>query len=381
VSDRPAYDFARRVGALRDRLLDAGLVALLVTHPPNLRHLTGFGGSVGMVLVTLETVHLVSDARYATEMAAIADEGTAGSLRVHVAPDTLLDTIVSLVPDGVTGVEAEHLSLGAFQRFDAAWGAAGRSGELVPTAGLVEAGRVIKDAAEVAVLREAAARLSAVLQGVMADITEGLRETEVAATLESGMRRVGFMRPAFDTIVASGPAAALPHARAGNRPLRVGDLVVLDFGGVYNGYCVDLTRTVSIGAADRACRDLYEAVAEAQAAALDAVHPGVATADVDAAARTVLDRRGYGDAFVHGTGHGLGLEVHEAPRIGRRRGVPVPGRAVVPEPETLAAGMVITIEPGAYLPGRGGVRIEDDVLVTASGHDLLTTVRRDLVEC
>jgi len=381
VSDRPAYDFERRVGALRDRLSHADLAALIVSHPPNIRYLTGFAGSAGLVLLTGDAVHLVSDRRYATEMEAIAAQGGFASLHVHVAAHAVADTIVPLVPEGDVGIEAEHLSLAAFRRFEAACRAAGRSGELIPAAGLVEAGRVIKDAAEIAVLREAGARLSAVLQGVMADIAAGLRETEVAVTLESGMRRVGFMRPAFDTIVASGPAAALPHARAGSRPLAAGDLVVLDFGGVYNGYCVDLTRTVSIGAPDSACLDLYDAVSEAQAAALSAVRPGVATAAVDAAARSVLERRGYGDAFVHSTGHGLGLEVHEAPRIGRLRPAPPPARAAMSEPETLAAGMVITIEPGAYLPGRGGVRIEDDVLVTGSGHDLLTTVRRDLVEC
>jgi Xaa-Pro aminopeptidase len=381
VSDRPPFDFTGRVGALRGRLSDAGVAALLVTHPPNIRYLTGFAGSAGLVLVTGDDVHLVSDGRYATEIERMAGLGARAPLHVHVAPRPPLDTVVPFVPDGATGVEAEHLSLATFRSFEAAWSAAGRSGELVPTSGLVEAGRVVKDAAEIAVLREAAARLSAVLLGVMADITAGLREIDVAAALESGMRRVGFMRPAFDTIVASGPAAALPHARAGSRPLAAGDLVVLDFGGVYNGYCVDLTRTVSIGASDAAALDLYDAVADAQAAALEAVHPGIATAAVDAAARTVLERRGYGDAFVHSTGHGLGLEVHEAPRIGRRRAVPPSARAVVPEPDTLAAGMVITIEPGAYLPGRGGVRIEDDVLVTATGYDLLTTVRRDLVEC
>jgi Xaa-Pro aminopeptidase len=209
-------------------------------------------------------------------------------------------------------------------------------------------------------------------------------ESEVALALETGMRRNGFSRLAFDTIVASGPGSALPHARAGDRRLAPGDLVVLDFGGVYNGYCVDLTRTVSIGPPLPDALRVYEAVRRAQAAAIAAVRPGAATAAVDAAARDLLTDEGYGEAFGHGTGHGLGVEVHEAPRVARAHPASAgrvypPGH--VPEATTLAAGMVITIEPGAYLPGFGGVRIEDDVLVTPEGCEVLTTVGRDLRVC
>lgn len=378
--NEPAHDFQSRLHALRHRLADAGLDALLLTHPPNLQYLTGFSGSAGVGLVTVDAVHLVSDGRYATTLGALAEQRP--DLRVHVADRALADTAVDLMPPGAVGVEAEHLSLHTFRRIESRRRRASSAAGLVATTGLVEAGRVVKDAGEVAILREAGALLSAILQGVMADLAVGMREMDVAASLESGMRRVGFMRPAFDTIVASGPAAALPHARAGTRVLADGDLVVLDFGGVYNGYCVDLTRTISVGEPDRTRRHLYDSVREAQAAALAAVGPGVSAADVDAAARAILERRGYGEAFVHGTGHGLGLEVHEAPRIGRPRPSSSPaGRTNLPEPATLATGMVITIEPGAYLPGLGGVRIEDDVLVTSTGHDLLTTVGRDLVAC
>lgn len=377
MNEAPSYDFAGRLRALRERLVEAGLDALLVSHPANIRYLTGFAGSAGLALVTADLVHLVSDSRYATELARLAAEHS--FLTTHVAEHSLVDAAVAWMPAGDVGVEAEHLSLLAFQRIESGRGAV--ASRLVSSMGLVEAGRLIKDPAEIAVLREAGTRLSAVLQGVMADLQPGIREVDVAAALESGMRRVGFMRPAFDTIVASGPAGALPHARAGARMLTAGDLVVLDFGGVYNGYCVDLTRTVVLEDPDPRRRHLYEAVEQAQAAALAAVRPGASTVAVDAAARLVLEELGYGEAFVHGTGHGLGLEVHEAPRIGRQRPAPVSARGMLPEPQSLAAGMVITIEPGAYLPGLGGVRIEDDVLVTATGHDLLTTVRRDLVAC
>jgi Xaa-Pro aminopeptidase len=218
----------------------------------------------------------------------------------------------------------------------------------------------------------------------MADVRAGLTEIDVALELETGMRRTGFSRPAFDTIVASGPNSALPHARAGDRRFVNGDLVVLDFGGVYNGYCVDLTRTVSIGPPSPEAVRVYDAVRRAQAAAVAAVGPGVATAAVDAAARGALTADGYGEAFGHGTGHGLGLEVHEAPRVARAHPASAgrvypPGH--VPDETTLQAGMVVTIEPGAYVPGFGGVRIEDDVLVTAEGCEVLTTVGRDLLVC
>jgi Xaa-Pro aminopeptidase len=185
------------------------------------------------------------------------------------------------------------------------------------------------------------------------------------------MREAGYERTAFDTIVASGPHSAMPHYRAGSRTLAPGDLVVLDFGGVLDGYCCDLTRTVSIGEPSPASRRLYDSVRDAHTAALAAVRPGIDASAVDAAARNVLIDRGLGDAFGHGTGHGLGLDVHEEPRVGKPR-------ADLP-PVTLSAGMVFTIEPGAYLPGFGGVRIEDDVLVTESGCEVLTRVPRELL--
>jgi Xaa-Pro aminopeptidase len=185
------------------------------------------------------------------------------------------------------------------------------------------------------------------------------------------MREAGYERMAFDTIVASGPHSAMPHYRAGTRRLAPGDLLVLDFGGVLDGYCCDLTRTASIGPPSPEARRVYDAVLDAQRAAIAAVRPGVAASAVDAAARDVLRARGLGDAFGHGTGHGLGLDVHEEPRVGRER---ADAPAVI-----LAPGMVFTIEPGAYLPGFGGVRIEDDVLVTDTGCEVLTTVPRELL--
>jgi Xaa-Pro aminopeptidase len=234
---------------------------------------------------------------------------------------------------------------------------------------VVEQARIVKDAFEIARLRESAARLTGVAEAAFAAACEGRAERDVAGVIEAAMRAAGYERPAFDTIVASGPHAALPHHRAGTRRLTSGDLVVLDFGGVLDGYCCDLTRTVAIGRPTENARRVYDAVQEAQQAAMDVARPGVPATAVDAAAREVLEHRGLGRAFGHGTGHGLGLEVHEEPRITRPR-TDVPAT-------TLAPGMVFTIEPGAYLAGWGGVRIEDDVLVTETGCEVLTSVTRD----
>ena len=241
--------------------------------------------------------------------------------------------------------------------------------EFRSTERVVEQLRMVKDEFEVAKLSEGARRLSAVADATFAAARPGMSERALAAVLEAAMREAGFDRLAFDTIVASGPHAALPHYRAGDRILARGDLLVLDFGGVLDGYCCDLTRTVSVGPPSAESQRLHDAVRAAQQAAIAAVRPGVEASAVDAAARSVLQARGLGDAFGHGTGHGLGLEVHEEPRISQRRGGT--------PPVALAPGMVFTVEPGAYLPGFGGVRIEDDVLVTESGCEVLTAVPRD----
>jgi Xaa-Pro aminopeptidase len=246
--------------------------------------------------------------------------------------------------------------------------------ELVATDLLVERLRARKDDYEVATLREAARRLSLVATAVMAAVRPGRTELELALAIDWRIRQAGFERSAFDTIVASGPNAAQPHARPGRRTISEGDLVVLDFGGVYDSYCVDLTRTVSVGTAGSRAREVYGAVRDAHDRAIEAVAPGRSRFDIDAAARNTLAGYGLGWAFGHGTGHGLGIEVHEEPRIARR------APDVDATDEAVAAGMVFTIEPGAYLPGWGGVRIEDDVLVTDTGVEVLTNAPTELIE-
>jgi Xaa-Pro aminopeptidase len=263
---------------------------------------------------------------------------------------------------GAVAIEALTLSVARYHRLARRLDEAGR--RVVDSERLIESLRVVKDAGEEAIFREAGRRLAAVARAVVGMPRPGRQEDEVAAEIDAAIKAGGFSRPAFETIVASGPNAALPHARPGHRVMQPGDGVVLDFGGVFDGYCVDLTRTVQLVPESDRFQRLHAAVAAAQRAALAVIRPGVTSAEVDTAARDTLGAAGLAEAFGHATGHGLGLDVHEEPRIGP----PQAGRA----PAVLAAGMIFTVEPGAYLEGFGGVRIEDDVLVTPDGCEVLT---------
>ncbi len=353
------------------------LERLLVTSLPNTAWLTGFDGSTACALIDPDRVVLITDRRYAEAAERLTVDGAIDVVVVAKTYDETLRDLLASRP-GPVGIEAGHLTVQRQRWLAASLTALGwpASTHLRPTMDVIEAARIVKDEWEVGRLREAGRRISAVATGVLADLRPGLRESEVAQAIEAGLRRAGFARPAFDTIVASGPRSALPHGRASNRTMASGDLVVLDFGGVYDGYCVDLTRTVVLGSPPAEAARVYAAVAEAQEAAIASLAPGVRFSAVDAAARQVLARHGLADAFVHGTGHGLGLEVHEAPRLGPAQPTEEwpPLEGTVALPEVLAAGMVVTIEPGAYVPGWGGVRIEDDLLVTAEGAERLTNV-------
>jgi Xaa-Pro aminopeptidase len=351
----------------------AGIDGLVVTHPPNIRYLTGLNASSGAVVLG-PTPTLVVDFRYVTAARAVA-----GDLFAVAVADGQLDEKIAEVAKASAvsciGVEAEYLSIARFHRLAAALarpqlplGDERAGPALRPVERLLARVRAVKDTGEIEILRAAGQRLSSVARDLRRWALVGRTELEVAADIDAALRQAGFERPAFDTIVASGPNGALPHARPTSRRLEERDGVVLDFGGVYDGYCVDLTRTISLGPMREDFRRMFDAVREAQAAALAVVTPGVAAAAIDAEARRVLSARGFGDAFGHGTGHGLGLEVHEEPRISRQ----------TPPDERIEAGMVFTVEPGAYVPGVGGVRIEDDVLVLSGGCELLTSVPIEL---
>jgi Xaa-Pro aminopeptidase len=383
MSSPPVRPFAVRLSRTRADIRAAGLDAFVVTHLPNVRYLTGFSGSAGVVILTAERCTLVVDFRYATTARELVASRPADGVELEIVDRGYDEAIVEVLQRAGAvraGIEASSMTVSRFNHLSAALqstssgqvdSADGRPA-LLPTQRVIEAQRVVKDASEIATLREAARRLSAAARVVVGYVQAGRTEQAVAADIDAAIRVAGFERPAFETIVASGPNSARPHARPGDRTLQSGDGVVLDFGGVYDGYCVDLTRTVHVGVPASALRRMAAAVREAHAAAIAAVRPGTRPSQIDAAARDVLVRHGLGDAFGHATGHGLGLEVHEEPRIGK-----LPG--ALPD-APVASGMVFTIEPGAYVEGVGGVRIEDDVLVVDGGCEILTDVPIEPIE-
>jgi Xaa-Pro aminopeptidase len=347
------------------------LDALIVTHLPNIAYLTGFTGSAGVLVLMRHRATLIVDFRYATAARTrIASQpDLVQTVSVVVADQNIDQTLVKVLEEEAPqkiGIESQRMSVA---RFNALSGTLTRRTSepvpsLVPTERIVERARAVKDSDEITVFREAGRRLASAARELPELVQAGRSEREIAADVDALLRQHGFDRPAFDTIVASGPNAALPHARPTWRRVEVTDGVVLDFGGVYDGYCVDLTRTVQLGQAPENLREMFDAVAEAQRAAIAAIKPGVKASSVDRAARETLASHGLAAAFGHGTGHGLGLEVHEEPRIGRYSET---HPDVVLEP-----GMVFTVEPGAYVEGFGGVRIEDDILVIDDGCEVLT---------
>ena len=346
------------------------LDAVVVSHLSNLFYLTGLRTSAGVLVVDVngDSLRFLLDFRYQTAATTLIRErcGPSGLEVVPVTGSYEEAAVLNSRSVARVGLEADHTTVRQWQWLDRH-----AHVELVPLVDLVERLRMIKDEGEVAILRRAGHSLSEMVPDVIALASRKRPEVEISREIDRLVLEAGFDRTAFETIVASGPNSALPHAHPTARELSDGDLVILDFGGVLDGYCVDISRTVVVGIADAECRRLYSAVQEAQRAAIDKVIPGVSAEQVDAAARDVLDSYGLGEAFGHSTGHGLGLDVHELPRVGRKQ--------ASAEPVMLESGMVFTIEPGVYVPGLGGVRIEDDVLVTTSGVELLSHSAGELV--
>lgn len=352
-----------RQAAVRVALEREGLDSLLITHLPNIRYLTGFTGSAGMLLVERERTVLVTDFRYAVQ----GPQEVGNSAAVEVDPANVWDRLARvLTAAGVTtvGIESHVMTV----RDAARLGALPRL-RVTPTSDIVEWLRAMKAPEEVAAIRAAAALAQEALEELLPSIKVGHAEQEIAARLEEGLRRRGSEWHPFPTIVASGPRAALPHARTSSRTVGRGEWLLLDFGAQVDGYCADLTRTVIVGArADARQRAVYDVVRAAQSRAIAGIRAGQAGRDADALARDLIAARGFGDAFGHSLGHGLGLEVHEAPRLSPTAEALLPPHAVV------------TVEPGIYLPGWGGVRLEDDVYLGPDGSVCLSDNRTELVE-
>jgi Xaa-Pro aminopeptidase len=352
-------DVADRAARLRGALDGAGCDALLVTNLTNIRYLTGFTGSAALLLVAADGLLFVTDGRYRDQAASqLAAAGVDAEVAIGRTADEQRELLAGPA-SGVTrlGLEAAAVTWAQQRRYAAEWFA---GSELVATEDLVEDLRGVKDAGEVARIEAACAVADAALAAVRHRLGEGATEAEVALELEWQMRKLGAEGPSFETIVASGPNGSMPHHRAGGRPIGEGDLVVIDFGALVDGYHSDMTRTVMVGEPSDTQRRMLDAVAASQAAGVAAVRPGIPARDVDEACRAVLRGVGWEDAFLHGTGHGVGLDIHEAPRVSAAAA------------GSLADGHVVTVEPGVYLPEHGGVRIEDTVVVTAEGCRTLT---------
>ena len=379
MSHAPSEHLKERLRLVRHALAARTLDALIVTSMPNVLYLTNFSGSSAIAVVTADRLLFLTDSRYVTAVSAMRETPFAcPGLELFVvegAYDTTLAEVLRTMSSAQVGFEAAHLSVARHDWLLKTL-ASGPTPALVAVDGLVERSRVRKDPYELEVLRAAGRLLSSVAGDIFTVARRGRTERAVALDIDWRIRNAGFERSAFETIVASGPNAALPHARPTERTLSEGDLVVLDFGGVYDSYCVDLTRTISVGPASARARDVHSAVLRAHDRAIAACGPGRSRFAIDGAARHALEEAGMAEAFGHGTGHGLGLEIHEDPRITRPR----EERREADADEAVLAGMVFTIEPGAYFPGWGGVRIEDDVAITRDGVELLTDVTTELIE-
>lgn len=345
----------KRVEQLRVKLQEQGLSAMLVASPINRRYLTGFTGSAGYVLITRDQSYLLTDFRYMTQ----APEQAIGFQVVEHGPK-LMDTVKELLAsEGITslGFEQEHVTYAVFTSYTELL----KPVSLVPVSGLVEQLRIFKDHEELQVMQRAADLADATFSHLLNIVGTGKTEREIDLQMEMFMRSHGATSSSFDTIVASGERSALPHGVASERVIQGNEFITFDFGALLDGYCSDLTRTIAIGTPDPKLKEIYDIVLEAQLHALDHIKPGMTGREADALCRDIITKYGYGEYFGHSTGHGLGMEVHESPRLSKA------------SDDVLKPGMVVTVEPGIYLPGLGGVRIEDDIVITETGIHILTS--------
>jgi Xaa-Pro aminopeptidase len=351
-----------RLDRLRDQLSQLGHEALLITYSHNRKYVSGFTGSSGMLLITEQDSWLLTDFRYMTQA---ADQAPGFELIEHAAkPMATVRDLLESKKITKLAFEQDHVTYGEF----AAWSEQLGSITLEPVSGIVEGLRLIKDESEIAIVQEAAELADKTFQFALGVIRPGLTELEIALEMETFMRKGGASGPSFETIVASGERSALPHGVASERIVGTNEFVKLDFGAYYKGYCSDITRTVVVGKASERHREIYNIVLEAQLHALANIRPGMSGREADALSRDIIARYGYGDKFGHSLGHGIGLEIHEMPRLSKL------------SDSILTPGMIVTVEPGIYIPGFGGVRIEDDIVITDTGIKILTSSTKELIE-
>ncbi len=351
----------QRIEKLRHVMQQHELPALLITNSYNRQYMTGFTGSAGYVLLTRDRAILLTDFRYMTQ----APRQAAGYEVLEHYPKAAATILELLQKEGIgkLGFEQQDVSFGSYLSYKADLPGI----ELVPTNQIVEKIRMIKDLDELSIMQEAADLADQTFSYILTKLKPGVSEKEIALDIEIFIRSHGGASTSFETIVASGERSALPHGKASDRIIQGNEFVKLDFGAYYKGYCSDITRTVVLGKPTARHKEIYDIVLEAQLTCLDKLKPGMTGREGDALSRDVIVRHGYGEYFGHGTGHGLGMEIHEAPRLSKT------------EETILTPGMVVTVEPGIYLPEFGGVRIEDDVVLTDTGIKILTHSTKDFL--
>ncbi|WP_433946336.1 M24 family metallopeptidase [Paenibacillus sp. SN-8-1] len=351
----------KRVIKLRESLRQRNLEAVFITSAVNRRYLSGFTGSSGYVLITHQKAYLLTDFRYMTQ----APQQAAGYEIVEhgVSVSETLKELLAAERISQVGFEQDDVVFSAYRKYEQELAPV----QLVPVTGLVELLRVYKDDEELKVMKQAADLADRTFDYMLGILKPGVTELELALEMEFFMRKNGATSSSFDTIIASGERSALPHGVASERVLGNNEFVKMDFGALLNGYCSDITRTVVLGTPSDRHRQIYDIVLEAQLHTLEHLRPGMTGAEADALARDIITKCGYGEQFGHSTGHGLGMEVHESPRLSKLSDT------------ILQPGMVVTVEPGIYLPGFGGVRIEDDVVITENGIRRLTESTKDFI--
>ena len=361
-----SMDVSSRIPRLRQAFAEGECEALLVPRLVNIRYLTGFTGSAALLLVGPDELVFVTDGRYRDQSASeLGAAGVEARIRIGLTAGSQKELLQEETA-GVArlGLEAAAVPWAQQRKFDGEWFP---NAELVATDGLVEELRKVKDAGEVERMAAAATIADEALARVRHRLAEAPTEKQFALELDFEMRRGGASAPSFDTIVASGPNGAKPHHRPSSRRIQAGELVVVDFGAIVDGYCSDMTRTLCVGEPSATARRMVDVVADSQQAGVDAVRAGAEGKAIDEVCRAVIAEAGWAEAFLHSTGHGVGLEIHEDPRVSST------------STDTLERGYVVTVEPGVYLPEHGGARIEDTVVVTADGCRTLTNAPKDLV--
>lgn len=349
------------IEAIRKELKAKQLDGLLITNPFNRRYVTGFTGSAGVVLITHDEAIFITDFRYTEQ----AEREVKGFTIIQHGPQ-IVDDIANQVKRlniERLGFEAEHMTMAQYSVYDDKL-----HSELVATSGIIETLRMIKTDKEVAMIKKAAEIADRAFEHILSFIKPGVREIDIANELEYIMRKEGATQSSFDMIVASGVRSSLPHGTASEKTVELGELVTLDFGALYNGYVSDITRTVAVGKISDELKEIYDIVLTAQERGVAGIKPGMTGKEADALTRDYISEKGYGENFGHSTGHGIGLEVHEGPALSPRSDI------------VLQKNMVVTVEPGIYIPNVGGCRIEDDIVLTETGNERLTLATKEFIQ-